>query len=340
MTEMQSQERRQIPVGRLRPGMFVMLPVSWMDHPFLKNQFLLKSQDEIRRIAKAGIQSVLVDPERSRVALEEKHEASKEKADVPENWNPLKGISAEMQAAIGDPNLEPKKRARTVYEHSLNLMNQLLEKPTAENIRESKQAIGGMVDMVLNDDETAFSLLRISDHDFYTYTHSVNVGIYSISLAKELYRDDKSHDMQELGAGFFLHDLGKVRVEPEIINKPGRLTDEEIAKMRRHPYQSYKILKETSTLTEECGVIAMQHHERHDGTGYPRKLKADEIHDYGRICCIADVFDALTAERSYKKALPRFQALQLMRDEMLDHFEPEMFERFVRLFAEKAPRSA
>jgi HD-GYP domain-containing protein (c-di-GMP phosphodiesterase class II) len=152
--------------------------------------------------------------------------------------------------------------------------------------------------MVFSQDDTSHYLLRITSHDFYTYTHSVNVGIFGIMLAKQLFRRSNAHNMHELGAGFFLHDLGKIRIDPAIINKPGRLTDEEMEEMKKHPNFSYKILKETNQLSEECGIIAMQHHEREDGSGYPRGLKGDQIHTYGRVCCLADVYDALTAERS------------------------------------------
>lgn len=102
--------------------------------------------------------------------------------------------------------------------------------------------------------------------------------------------------------------------------------------MRIHPYQSYKILAETDQLSEECRIIAMQHHEREDGKGYPRRLRGDDIHVYGRIGCIADVYDALTAERSYKPSLSPFDALRVMRDEMINHFRKDVFEQFVLLF--------
>jgi HD-GYP domain-containing protein (c-di-GMP phosphodiesterase class II) len=162
------------------------------------------------------------------------------------------------------------------------------------------------------------------------------VGVFSIMLAKHLFKSSDAHDMHELGAGFFLHDIGKVRIDPAIINKPGKVTDEEMDLIRTHPYQGYKILKETNQLTEECMVIVMQHHEREDGTGYPRRLKGDEIHTYGRICCIADVYDALTAERSYKQRLNTFDALKLMKEKLLNHFHQEMFEKFVLMFTDRS----
>ncbi|MEO5378555.1 MAG: HD domain-containing protein [Magnetococcus sp. DMHC-6] len=117
-----------------------------------------------------------------------------------------------------------------------------------------------------------------------------------------------------------------------MLNKPSRLTVEEIKKIRIHPYQSYKILKNCQQLSEESRIIAMQHHEREDGQGYPRRLKGAEIHDYAKICCIADVFDALTAKRAYKEGMPPFQALNIMKNEMIHHFQKEIFQNFVFLF--------
>jgi HD-GYP domain-containing protein (c-di-GMP phosphodiesterase class II) len=103
-------------------------------------------------------------------------------------------------------------------------------------------------------------------------------------------------------------------------------------RMRIHPYQGYKLLRDADALSEECRVIVMEHHELMDGGGYPKRIKGDQIHIYGRICCIADVFDALTAERSYKKAMTPFDALTLMRDKMPNHFDRPLFGAFVDLF--------
>ena len=104
--------------------------------------------------------------------------------------------------------------------------------------------------------------------------------------------------------------------------------------MRIHPYQGYKMLRDAEALSEESRIIVMEHHEMFDGGGYPRRLRGDEIHIYGRICCIADVFDALTAERSYKQAMTPFEALRLMRDKMPHHFDKALFSTFVSLFRE------
>ena len=132
-----------------------------------------------------------------------------------------------------------------------------------------------------------------------------------------------------------MHDVGKVGINQAIIMKPGKLTADEMEEMRRHPLLGYKLLQETKQLTEESKTIVLQHHERIDGTGYPRRLRGENIHIYGRICSIADVYEALTSDRPYRQKLPPFVALKIMKEEMSHHFQKDLFEKFVLLF--KAP---
>ena len=317
----------------LKVGMYVILPASWLNHPFFKGQFAINTRGQIKEILDSGFDEVSIDTDKGAPVTDNESMTHGDKdLKPPQKWEPEKLMSDALREAVRDKTLSHEKKALAVYNFSVELIGKLLEDPKAENVREAKKGIAEVVDLIISDSTTAEHMLRISSHDFYTYTHSVNVGVLSIMLSKALFRRSDSHDMHELGAGFFLHDIGKVRVDPAIINKPGRLTEKEMQKMRTHPYQSYKIMEEAGQLSEECRVIAMQHHEREDGTGYPRRLKGDEIHLYGRICCIADVYDALTAERSYKPKLSPFEALKVMKEEMLHHFHGEIFGKFVLLF--------
>jgi HD-GYP domain-containing protein (c-di-GMP phosphodiesterase class II) len=330
---------KNIKTKNLKIGMHVIIPASWLNHPFAKGCFSIKSKDQIQKIIDNGFNEVKIDTAKEITVVDPGHGGDGHKdMPLPGEWEPGKLVPPALREAIHDNSLSPVKRAAVVYESSVELMGRLLEDPKAENIGEAKQCISEIVDMVLSQDDTSSNLLRITSHDFYTYTHSVNVGVFSILLAKSLFKGNDAHDMHELGAAFFLHDLGKVRIDTAIINKPGRLTDEEMKLMKTHPYQSYKILKETEQLSEECAVITLQHHEREDGTGYPRGLRGDQIHTYGRVCSVADVYDALTAERSYKTKLSSFEALKVMKNEMLHHFHKDIFEKFVRLFTEPSIR--
>jgi len=324
---------KTIKIQDLRIGMYVTLPVSWLKHPFLKNKFIIKSQDQIDKIIDYGITEIAIDIDKGERTSFLSNSAADLANTPPKTWSPEKLVPPELREAIHDKSLPPDKKSKLVYESSRVLVERLFEDPKTENIREAKKGISEIVDLIIADDATSKELLKITSYDFYTYTHSVNVGVFSVMLAKAIFTGSDAHNMHELGAGFFLHDIGKVRINPSIINKRGLLTDEEMIKIREHPYQGYRILKETNQLTEECMIIVMQHHERDDGSGYPRSLKKNEIHNYGRICCIADVYDALTSERSYKMRLNTFEALKLMKEQMVNHFNQELYEKFVLLFS-------
>ncbi len=317
-------------VNEIKKGMYVMLPVSWYKHPFLKSEFAITSDLQIQKILESGIKEVDIDTERSTFASGDITTAQSEQL---MSTMPSKSIIPdELREAISDAKLPPLEKAKAVQKHTTTLIAKLLENPSAENIRETKKGIAEVVDLVLSEDKTAYYLLSITSHDYNTYTHSVNVGFLSVSLAKAVFRKSTAHDMYELGAGFFLHDLGKVKVNPSIINKPGKLTTEEMNQMRRHPTEGYKILSDAHQSTKECRTIVMQHHERFNGKGYPKGISGDQIHIYGRICSIADVYDALTSDRPYRQKMAPFDALSLMKDEMIDHFQKDLFEQFVFLF--------
>ncbi|MQY64026.1 MAG: DUF3391 domain-containing protein, partial [Calditrichaeota bacterium] len=182
-------------------------------------------------------------------------------------FNPIDQISEELRETIQNTSIPPQTKAKAVYNHSIKMMTNVLENPRAGHIQSSKKMVYDIVDHILADDDTAECMAQITSHDYYTYTHSVNVGMLSVLLSKSVFKGSYDHDMREIGAGFFLHDLGKCDIPHELINKPGQLTDEEWHLMRNHPQRGNKILVDTDQLTPECGLIIMQHHEREDGSG-------------------------------------------------------------------------
>lgn len=337
-------EKQTINVNELEIGMYVELPTSWLAHDFVSNKFKITSKQQLSQLRKLKLNDVTVDYTKSDVKLPAE-ELMKQQSQLkppqvkdpkyeapPKKWDSEQLMTDDLRNVLDDQQLPPDKKSVAVYKHSVDMMEQLLEFPSIENIKASKEAIYDISEMVLRENDTAHNMLRITSHDFYTYTHSVNVGITSIMLSKELFRNSDAHDLQELAAGFFLHDLGKVNIDPDVLNKPGRLNDTEYQHIKTHPYQGFKLLKEADALSPECSTIVMQHHEAFDGSGYPRRLKGEEIHIYGKICAIADVFDALTAERSYKKAMAPFDALKLMKKELVKNFDAQLFGQFVKLF--------
>jgi HD-GYP domain-containing protein (c-di-GMP phosphodiesterase class II) len=318
---------KRIKVSELKTGMYIELPKAWRAHPFLRNSFTITSQKQIDKIIEYGILEVNINEAEGITApIMLKYEEQPEK-DFSENIVPEK-----LREFIQDKKMAPGPKAEAIHLESIHMISKLWEKPSGENIAQFKKGIVDVVDLILADDATGTHLLKLTSHDYNTYIHSVNVGVYGVSLAKVILARENKHDMHALGAGFFLHDIGKVYIDEAIINKPAKLSDDEMTLMRRHPSMGFKLLTETKQINEESRLIVLQHHERNDGTGYPRKMQGEDIHIYGRICSVADVFDALASARPYKRKLTPFEALKLMRTEMIDHFHREVFEKFVLLF--------
>jgi HD-GYP domain-containing protein (c-di-GMP phosphodiesterase class II) len=307
--------------------MYIELPKAWKAHPFLRNSFRVTSEKQITKMREYGILEVNIDVEKSIFVPKEIVPVEEPEKDFSTN-----SIAEKLREIIHDKEMPPEPKAEAVHLYSANMISQLWEKPSRENIAQFKKDIVDVVDLILEDDATNNHLLKLTSYDYDTYIHSVNVGVYGVSLAKVIFGKSNGHDMHALGAGFFLHDIGKVYIDEAIIKKPGKLTDEEMAQIRRHPSMGFKLLTETRQINDECRLIVLQHHERNNGTGYPRNLRADDIHIYGRICSVADVYDALVSKRPYKPSLKPFEALKIMRDEMLGHFQRDIFEKFVLLF--------
>jgi HD-GYP domain-containing protein (c-di-GMP phosphodiesterase class II) len=317
---------KRIKTSELKVGMYVELPHAWKAHPFLRNNFTINSLRQIQKIIEFGIKEVNIDEDKGITAQEVLPEE-----DLPEKDFDAGVVPEDLKEVIHDRKIAPNMKAQMVHWNSVNMMSNLYHNPSAENIAEFKKGIGDVVDLILTDNATDHFLLRLTSHDYDTYIHSVNVGVLALSLAKVVLDKKDKHDMHALGAGFFLHDIGKVNIDEAIINKPGKLTDDEMAIMRKHPGMGFKLLNDTKQINEESRLIVLEHHERDNGTGYPKRKRGNEIHIYGRICSVADVFDALVSKRPYKKMLKPFEALQVMKNEMLDHFQKEIFEQLVML---------
>lgn len=320
---------KTIKITDLKMGMYVNLPSAWHAHPFLRNHFTITSKKQIQKMMDYGLSEVNIDVQKGIPEDEVKQAVEEPEKESSQDFTVA---SEKLKEVLEDKKMPPVKRAQTIHAHSVDLMKGLWQNPTGERISEFKKTVFGVVDVVFSDDATNSQLLKITSYDYDTYIHSVNVGVLAISLAKEILKKQDKHDMHALGAGFFLHDVGKVYIDEAIINKPAKLTEEEMNLMRKHPAMGFKLLNDTKQISIESRLVVLQHHERNNGTGYPRKLRGEDIHIYGRICSVADVFDALVSKRPYKAQLKPFDALKLMKEEMLDHFHKDIFEKFVMLF--------
>lgn len=189
-------------------------------------------------------------------------------------------------------------------------------------------------DLILRENETLDVLGKTAEYkDPETASHVARVALYSKLLARELGLSEKEQNILYYAAPF--HDLGKVGIEDEILLKPAKLTIEEFDIMKKHTQIGYEILKNTQSKYLKAGsIIALTHHEKFDGTGYPEGLKAEQIHLYGRIVAIADVFDALTSTRPYKKAWDFEKAISFLKEQSNKHFDPKILQLFIKNISE------
>lgn len=188
------------------------------------------------------------------------------------------------------------------------------------------KTVDKMVDELLNNPRVVFNLHDIGTSDEYTLRHSVNVCILTTLLGAE--SGYNPIQLKQLATGALLHDVGKVGVPDEVLNKPGKLTTEEFKLMASHTTIGWQILREQGAITYASAVMSLQHHERWLGGGYPRGLKGDQIHPYSRLCSVADCFEALTSDRVYRRALTPARALDVMAKDMSTAFEPGLVDRF------------
>jgi HD-GYP domain-containing protein (c-di-GMP phosphodiesterase class II) len=239
-------------------------------------------------------------------------------------------VSSHLQSVAKNPSISLEQKARMVYEKASEAMNAMFENPESlENVKTAQSIVGDCIHTVLNDNSTVESLMQITAHDYYTHTHSINVSIYTLSLGAFL--GISGSDLEALGMAAILHDLGKSKVNYEIINKNGKLDDEEFGEMKTHPAQGHVIALKLGITDERILSGIRHHHERINGGGYPDNIQGDVISQFARIIGVCDVFDALSTRRSYKDPMTSFESLSLMKKEFAGHLDMSIVNSFIRM---------
>jgi putative nucleotidyltransferase with HDIG domain len=171
-------------------------------------------------------------------------------------------------------------------------------------------------------------LARLKNKDDYTYMHSVAVCALMVSLARQLELDDEH--VRQAGLAGLLHDIGKMMIPPEILNKPGKLTDAEFETVKNHPAEGHKLLLEGSGISDIALDVCLHHHEKVDGSGYPEHLSDEQISLYAKMGAVCDVYDAITSDRPYKNGWEPAESIRKMAEWSKGHFDLRIFEAFVR----------
>lgn len=188
-------------------------------------------------------------------------------------------------------------------------------------------AVDNILDDLLNTREIMVNLSDIRSMDDYTFGHCVNVCV--LSLITGIAMNYNKEQLRNLGIGAILHDIGKTAIDKELLNKPSSLTDEEYKVIQNHTVLGYKILKKYPMISGFSTMVALMHHERYDGTGYPLGKGGQAIHEFSRIVAIADVYDALTSDRVYKKKVLPHRAIEYLISMGNHQFDYEIVKKFI-----------
>lgn len=196
------------------------------------------------------------------------------------------------------------------------------------NIDKFLLIVNQIIDEILKNDEIAFNLGDLKSVDDYTFEHSVNVCV--LALLSGISLGMKKVSLVELGIGAILHDIGKILIPQDVLNKPGLLDDEEFDTVKRHARLGYDVLNRIKGVSQASAAVAMHHHERYDGNGYPNALKNEAIPLYSRIVAIADVFDALTSDRVYSRKISPYKAMEYVISMVGAHFDQGIVKKFTK----------
>jgi len=239
-------------------------------------------------------------------------------------------MEKKLQFTVEDNSLSLEEKVDIIYSSTSELTNSLYQNPNAlENVQRSKNIVEPILQSIIYDENAIKSFIKIIEYDYYTHTHSLNVSIYSLCLGSELGLEKAK--LNALGRAALLHDLGKSNIDLNILNKMGRLSQFEFDEMKKHPSLGYEIALNLGITDKNILDGIRHHHEKLDGMGYPDGLIGDEITIFPRIIGICDIFDALTTQRSYKKALRSYDAIFLMKTHMHTHLDMILVDTFIKM---------
>ena len=233
---------------------------------------------------------------------------------------------------VAEPSLQRERKAEIFYSTALELANDLLAgPPSSDTVARGRKVGTCLVDMIMQDHAAFSSLFDVSNHDFYTATHMINVCMYSVALAQKMGLDNKQL-LRELGIGALLHDIGKVFVPSEILNTTGRLSPEQYEITKTHVARGYEHLKSLSAISMDALAAVVEHHERLDGKGYPNGLSGSQLSQMGLIVAVGDTFDAMTSVRPYRdNSFSIEQALKALDDEAQTRYDADAVRAMTEL---------
>ncbi|MDH5485215.1 MAG: HD-GYP domain-containing protein [Gammaproteobacteria bacterium] len=314
--------RKRVHIQDLQLGMYIVkLDGSWLKHPFWKSAFLLDKAEDLKTIKQSAITHVWIDTTKGKdieTAATITIAPSTTTTTATTTKNTKSSLTDELEAAR--ETLALAKQATIEMFNDARMGNSISLDETGPLVDEISQSVA-------RNPAAMLSLTRMKNKDDYTYLHSVAVCALMISLGKQL---GYKGDMHALGMAGLLHDVGKMAIPDEVLNKPGKLTDEEFILIQSHPLRGWEILKESYGVDDIALDVCLHHHERVDGRGYPDRISGNELSLVARMGAVCDVYDAITSDRCYKKGWEPADALKKMAEWKDGHFDEAVFNAFVK----------
>ncbi len=318
MSSSSNNPRIKVNVGDLKIGMYVMeLDRPWTETAFLFQGFLLQTQHELRAV-QASCEFVWVDAKRSHSAAEQ-----------PLTGNAAPAAEAKIRKVDFFQELATALPVwQTAHAESVRILS-AVQLGMELDVPAVKAVVKECVDSILRNPAALLWLARIKNNDLYTAEHSLRVTIFAIALGREL--GMLPLQLEEIGVCGMLHDVGKLKVPDEILNKPGALTPEEFQVMKEHSEHGRKLLLSNQQITPSTVDVAYAHHERMDGKGYPRGLEASRIPYSAKIIAVVDAYDAINSDRIYSKGKSSLEALRILFDSAGSHFDEDIVGCFISM---------
>lgn len=297
---------RRVRTDQLRPGMKVARTIYASDGRILLNAGVELKDSYIKHLLRIGVPAAFI---------EDSEAPNVEPPDLISDKTRLQGIIAVKEVMV---------QVREQMEQDLSGRR----RPFVIDASKVLSTVRSLVDEVIRSRNVVASLNEVRTLDDYTFGHCVNVAVLSVATGLDLGYDVGR--LRDLAIGAMLHDIGKTKIPREILQKPGELNQAELALVRRHTEMGFEVLKKMPEISLLSAHVALQHHERWGGDGYPRGLKGMEIHEYARIVAVVDVFDAMVSDRIYRKAHPTIEVLEMISASGDFQFDHRIISAFLR----------
>src|SRR5574343_1470208 len=320
---------KQIRTEQLKPGMFIHdLNCGWLDHPFVSNTFAVRDQATVDKIISLGIRELYIDTLKGADVWEAKPQ-SEVNAELENRLQEIaqkrseKPVVTELKDEAARARRLPVEANRTA-----RLVLDDIRLGQKIQIERVEPLVDSMVESLFRHQDALLPMARLKNIDDYTFEHSVGVAALLIAFGRTLKLPKET--IREIALGGLLHDIGKAHVPEAILNKPGKLTDDEFAKMKSHVNESLRLLQGVPGIGSATRQVVAEHHERIDGSGYPNRLAGKAISQYGQMAAIVDVYDAITSNKIYCRGMPPTQAPKKLLEWSTHHFDPQLVQTFVR----------